>query len=143
MHAKLGVPGGVLEDDSIVNGLLTLLREEEVDWTSGFRALARVARGDTDALAAVAPGPERFAGWVDRWMALAPDPELMDRVNPVYVPRNHLVEDALIQASVGDLTPYDRLLDAVTRPFEERPGLEAYAAPAPPDYGAYVTYCGT
>jgi len=143
MHAKLGLPAGAGEDESIVEDLLTLLKEDEVDWTSAFRALARVARGDADALARFAPTPERFAGWVGRWMALAPDPELMDRVNPLYIPRNHLVENALAQATAGDLAPYHRLLDAVTRPFEERPGLETYAAPAPPGYGAHVTYCGT
>ncbi|MGI8411937.1 MAG: protein adenylyltransferase SelO [Solirubrobacteraceae bacterium] len=146
MHAKVGLPAGAGEDESIVEDLLTLLKEDEVDWTSAFRALARVARvarGDADALATLAPTPERFAGWVGRWMALAPDPELMDRVNPLYIPRNHLVEDALTQATVGDLAPYHRLLDAVARPFEERPGLETYAAPPPPGYGAHVTYCGT
>ena len=140
MHAKLGLLPAAAEDDSLVDGLLTLLREDKVDWTSAFRALACVARGDADTFA---PAPDRFGGWVDRWMALAPDPDLMDRVNPVYIPRNHLVEDALTQASVGDLTPYHRLLDAVTQPFDERPGLEAYAAPAPPGYGTHVTYCGT
>jgi uncharacterized protein YdiU (UPF0061 family) len=143
MHAKLGVPARAVEDESIVDDLLVLLHPESVDWTSAFRALARVARGDANALAAVAPTPERFADWVGRWMALAPDPDLMDRVNPLYIPRNRLVEDALTQATVGDLAPYHRLLDAVTRPFDERPGFEAYAAPPPPGDGTHVTYCGT
>jgi len=143
MHAKLGLPAGAAEHEAIIDGLLTLLHEEEVDWTSAFRALARVARGDADALAAVVPTPERFADWLGRWIALTPDPEQMDRVNPLYIPRNHLVEDALTQATVGDLSPYHRLLDAVTRPFEERAGLDAYAAPAPSGYGDHVTYCGT
>ncbi len=143
MHAKLGLPDGAAEDESIVDDLLTLLHKERIDWTSAFRALARVARGDADALAAIAPTPERFAGWVGRWRALTPDPDLMDRVNPLYIPRNHLVEDALTQATVGDLAPYHQLLNAVTRPFDERPGFETYAAPAPPGYEAHVTYCGT
>ncbi|MFZ0090575.1 MAG: YdiU family protein [Solirubrobacteraceae bacterium] len=143
MHTKLGLPPGRCEDESIVEGLLTLLGEERVDWTSAFRALAGVARGDTHSLAAVFPAPERFVGWHERWLALAPDPDVMDRVNPLYIPRNHLVEDALTQATVGDLGPYQRLLDAVTHPFEERPGLDAYAVPAPPGYGDHVTYCGT
>jgi uncharacterized protein YdiU (UPF0061 family) len=146
MHAKLGLPAEPAEpaeDESIIEELLTLLHEEEVDWTSAFRALARVARGDADALAAVVPTPERFADWLVRWIALTPDPDQMDRVNPLYIPRNHLVEDALTQAVGGDLAPYHRLLDAVTRPFEERPGFDAYAAPAPSGYGDHVTYCGT
>ena len=143
MHDKLGLADGPAEDGSIVEDLLGLLHADAVDWTSAYRALAGVARGDADALTAVVSTPERFSAWLDRWMALAPDPDLMDRVNPLYIPRNHLVEDALIQASAGDLAPYHRLLDAVTRPFDERPGLDAYAAPAPPGDGDYVTYCGT
>jgi uncharacterized protein YdiU (UPF0061 family) len=143
MHTKLGLPWGPAEDESIVEDLVTLLHEEEVDWTSAFRALARVARGDADALTAVVATPERFAGWLGRWIALAPDPDAMDRVNPLYIPRNHLVEDALTQAAVGDLAPYHRVLDAVRRPFDERAGFDAYAAPAPPGYNDHVTYCGT
>ena len=55
----------------------------------------------------------------------------MDRVNPAYVPRNHLVEEALDAATAGDLEPVHRLLEAVAAPFEERAGLERYAEPAP------------
>jgi serine/tyrosine/threonine adenylyltransferase len=146
MHAKLGLPAqaaGAAEDEAIIETLLTLLHEEEVDWTSAFRALARIARGDADALGGVVPTPERFADWLDRWIALTPDPDQMDRVNPLYIPRSHLVEDALTHATVGDLAPYHRLLAAITHPFEQRPGFDAYAAPAPPGYGDHVTYCGT
>ena len=55
----------------------------------------------------------------------------MDRVNPVYIPRNHLVEEALTAATAGDLAPFQRLRGRRLRPFEERPGLEDYAEPAP------------
>jgi serine/tyrosine/threonine adenylyltransferase len=67
----------------------------------------------------------------------------MDRVNPVYIPRNHLVEEALGAATGCDLGPVERLLEVVASPFEERPGLERYAAAAPPDFGVYQTFCGT
>ena len=143
IERKLGLAAGPAEDESIAEDLLGLLHADAVDWTSAFRALARVARGSTDALAAVAMTPERFTGWLARWLALAPDPDLMDRVNPLYIPRNHMVEDALTEATVGDMAPYHQLLQAVTRPFDERAGFDAYAAPAPPGYGDYVTYCGT
>jgi uncharacterized protein YdiU (UPF0061 family) len=46
-------------------------------------------------------------------------------------------------ATVGDLGPFERLLEVLARPFDERPGLEAYAQPAPPDTGQYRTFCGT
>ena len=67
----------------------------------------------------------------------------MDRTNPVYVPRNHLVEEVLAAATAGELSLVEGLLDAVTAPYDERPGLERYAEPAPDDFGAYQTFCGT
>ena len=74
----------------------------------------------------------------------APDADGMDRVNPLYIPRNHLVEEALTAATAGDLAPLGPLLDAVTHPYEERTGLERFATPAPADFGAtYRTFCGT
>jgi uncharacterized protein YdiU (UPF0061 family) len=68
----------------------------------------------------------------------------MDRVNPVYIARNHLVEEALAAATAGDLEPFERLLDVLALPFDERPGIERYGAPAPAGFGAsYRTFCGT
>ena len=67
----------------------------------------------------------------------------MDRVNPVYIPRNHLVEEALDAATRGDLAPLELLVAAVSAPFDERPGMERYAEPAPPEFGFYQTFCGT
>jgi uncharacterized protein YdiU (UPF0061 family) len=67
----------------------------------------------------------------------------MDRVNPIYIPRNHLVEEALTAATAGDLEPFRRLVDVLAQPFVERPGLERFAAPAPASFGAYRTFCGT
>ena len=68
---------------------------------------------------------------------------MMDRVNPAYVPRNHLVEEALDAATKGDLEPLRLLLEAVTDPYNERPGVERYAEAAPETFGPYRTFCGT
>jgi uncharacterized protein YdiU (UPF0061 family) len=68
----------------------------------------------------------------------------MDRENPIYVPRNHKVEEALQAASKRmDFAPFRTLLAALERPFERRDGLEDYEEPPPADFGPYVTYCGT
>jgi uncharacterized protein YdiU (UPF0061 family) len=53
------------------------------------------------------------------------------------------VEEALAAASADNLDPLRRLLDVLRQPFDERPGLEAYAAPAPAGSGPYLTFCGT
>ena len=84
-----------------------------------------------------------FDAWLARWRALTPDADAMDRVNPVYIPRNHLVEEALTAATGGDTGPLERLMDAMASPYVERPGLEHYAAPAPESFGPYRTFCGT
>ena len=67
----------------------------------------------------------------------------MDLVNPIYIPRNHLVEEALAAATAGDLEPFRRLVDVLASPFAERPGLESYARPAGDGFGDYQTFCGT
>ena len=95
--------------------------------------------------------PEAYDTWALRWRErLAREPQdaaarraAMRSVNPVYIPRNHRVEEALALAAPGDMGPFRRLLDAVSRPFDERPGLEDYTGPAPAGGAPHVTYCGT
>jgi serine/tyrosine/threonine adenylyltransferase len=144
-RAKLGLPDGLADDvaASLVDELLVLLQKDHVDFTSFFRALGAAARGDAAPARNLFLDLAGFDGWADRWRALAPDADAMDRVNPVHIPRNHLVEEALDAATAGDLGPLTSLLDAVSTPFVERSGLERYAAPAPQDFGAYRTFCGT
>ncbi|WP_197415761.1 protein adenylyltransferase SelO [Mycobacterium sp. IS-1742] len=144
MRDKLGVSGA---DDTAVAPLLEelpkLLQDNHIDFTSFFTALGRAARGDTEPVRGLFVDLAGFDAWLTGWRALGPDGDAMDRVNPVYIPRNHLVEEALTAATAGDLTPFGRLLDAVTGPFVERPGLERYAEPAPEAFGRYRTFCGT
>jgi serine/tyrosine/threonine adenylyltransferase len=144
MRAKLGLRD--VEDD-VVTGLSTELLEQlqqsRVDHTSFYRLLGSAARGDAEPARGQFVDLAAFDGWLARFRALDPDAERMDRINPVYIPRNHLVEEALAAATDGDLDPLSRLLAAVTAPYDERPGLERYTEPAPDDFGAYRTFCGT
>jgi len=145
MRAKIGLPAGRGDDaaPALVDDLTALLQAARADYTSFFRSLGAAARGRTEAARAIFPDPAAFDAWAERWRAAGPDAAVMDRANPAYIPRNHLVEEALDAAAGGDLAPLRLLLDAVTGPFDERPGLERYAAPAPEDFGPYRTFCGT
>ena len=145
MRAKLGLADGIDEQVAtpLINDGLALLAASHVDFTSFFRHLGRAARGDAEPARGMFIDLAGFDDWLGRWRALNPDAEAMDRVNPVYIPRNHLVEEALEAATAGDLQPLGRLLDAVTAPYDERPDLERYAEPAPEDFGKYRTFCGT
>jgi uncharacterized protein YdiU (UPF0061 family) len=144
MRAKLGLRD---VDDAVATPLIAELLEQleqsRVDHTSFYRLLGRAARGDVEPARGLFVDLAAFDGWLARWRALAPDADAMDRVNPVYIPRNHLVEEALAAATNGDLDPLTQLLAAVTAPYDERPGFDRYAEPAPEDFGAYRTFCGT
>jgi uncharacterized protein YdiU (UPF0061 family) len=142
LRCKIGLRDRT-ETGPLVEDLLTLLQVNRVDGTSFFRSLGAAARGDTEPARGLVLDLAGIDGWLERWRALDPDADLIDRVNPVYIPRNHLVEEALIASTAGDHAPLARLLEAVTRPFEERPGLERYAEPALASFGAYRTFCGT
>jgi uncharacterized protein YdiU (UPF0061 family) len=142
MRAKLGLAGEDPDDEPLFTDLLTIMHGARADYTSTFRALSAALRGDGSRIS-----PE-LTGWIDRWRARLQGErsviaDAMDRVNPVYIPRNHLVEDALTAATAGELAPFERLLEVVTDPFTERPGREAYAEPAPVASGPYRTFCGT
>ena len=145
MRAKLGLPDGL--DDAVVSplvdDLLALLQQSHVDYTSFFRSLARPRAATPSRPAGCSWTSRRSTTGSARWRALGPDADVMDRVNPVYIPRNHLVEEALAAATDGDLDPLDRLLDAVTSPFDERAGPRALRRAAPVDFGDYQTFCGT
>jgi uncharacterized protein YdiU (UPF0061 family) len=120
-----------------------LLRDSHVDYTSFWRHLSVAARGDAEPVRGAFLDLAPIDGWLEKWRALDPDPDAMDRVNPLYIPRNHLVEEALDAATAGDLGPLHRLTEVLQQPFDTRSGLERYAAPAPEDFGRYRTFCGT
>ena len=145
MKAKLGLDSSIADDvaSPLIDELLGLLQEGRVDYTSFFRRLGTAARGQGEPIRTIFPEPDAFLAWAGRWRALNPDADMMDRVNPAYVPRNHLVEEALDAATKGDLEPLRLLLEAVTDPYKERPGVERYAEAAPETFGPYRTFCGT
>ena len=140
MRAKLGLESADEGDTKLVNDLFSLLHEQRSDFTGFFRGLSAF------------DAPPAFEGWMARWLQRMGDEARnpsdvamgMDAVNPIYIPRNHLVEEALAAASEReDLEPLHRLLQAVSKPFEEREGFERYAQPDPNSSDGYQTFCGT
>jgi uncharacterized protein YdiU (UPF0061 family) len=153
MRAKLGLQTGAELDLDLAADWLALLEEQNVDFTLAWRRLADAAAGNTAPLDALFSDGKTLGGWLDRWRQRCAEESLddaqrkdaMNAVNPIYIPRNHRVEEALAAASNrGDLELFEHLLDVIAQPFEERPGLESYAEPAPPAMtAAYRTFCGT
>ncbi len=155
---------GEAGDASLAEDWLALLHRERVDFTLAWRRLADAAAGDEAALRASFADARAPEDWLARWHArcaaddaageqagaapgvlAAARSERMRRTNPFVIPRNHRVEAALAAASEGgDLGPFELLLAAVRRPFEEAPDLVPYGEPAPAELTAgYRTFCGT
>lgn len=145
MKAKLGLAEEI--DDAVasplVDKLLELVQEARADYTSFFRSLGKAARGEVEPARRQVLDLAAFDSWLARWRDTVPDADAMDRVNPIYIPRNHLVEEALAAATAGDMVPTEQLLAALSDPYSERPGLEKFAEPAPESFGPYRTFCGT
>ena len=150
-RGKLGLPDALSDTATaaLTDDLLAIMIAERLDHTRTFRLLATVLRGADRAVADLVDDSVRWLDWQSRWLAdITTDPQstadAMDRVNPAYLARNHLVEEALAAAATGDLAPTEALLDVLRDPFTVRPGLDRYAAPAPASFtAAYVTFCGT
>ena len=119
MLAKLGLPDDSTDGADLANGLLALLHENRVDFTACFRALSAAVRGDREPVRLLFVDLAAIDTWLDRWLAPVASPSsdvsatstTMDLVNPIYIPRNHLVEEALAAATAGDLGPFGALLD--------------------------------
>ena len=150
VRAKLGLLEDA-PDAALIDDLFAALEDNRVDFTSFFRALAMLLRGDGAMLEKLLPAPDAMAPWIALWWehiereAMSPleIADAMDAVNPIYVPRNHLVEAALGAAEAGDLAPWLELLEVVRNPYAARPVWALFAGPAPSEFGPYKTFCGT
>ena len=154
MGRKIGLAAAEPKDTALVQILLGTLQGENVDFTLFFRRLgdSLVSEKGKSDLLALFNDPEAISGWLKDWHArLAEERSSLDeianamaKVNPIYIPRNHMVEAALQKAEdFADYSEVKQLLDVLANPYEERAGLEDYARPAPSDFGPFITYCGT
>ena len=152
LHRKLGLQTEQEGDVELAEELLRHMQEGEADWTLTFRHLADAAEGDAAPVRALFSPGAAFDGWAERWQArLALEPgtpgqraQTMRGLNPLYIPRNHLVDAALTAATrTGDFGPFEALLGVIAQPYEQRPGLERFALPPLPEERIQATFCGT
>jgi uncharacterized protein YdiU (UPF0061 family) len=151
---KLGISTEREGDAELAEALLVRMSANKADFTLTFRRLCNAA-SDPEAdrtVRALFSDPTAYDNWAAVWHArLRQESEpvqscatSMRAVNPLFIPRNHLVE-VVIDAAVRrqEFEPFEQLLNATSRPFEDRPGLEKYATPALPEECVLQTFCGT
>ena len=151
MAAKIGLAerSNDAEVAALTDGFVEMLARVGADHTVAFRALSSVLRSQ-DATDYSLASDQAWDVWYQQWLDVLGTADrdevaaAMDLVNPIYIPRNHLVEEALAAARSGNLEPFHLLLDVTTSPFTERDDMELYAEPAPAGFtNRYQTFCGT
>jgi uncharacterized protein YdiU (UPF0061 family) len=134
MGRKLGLTAATPDDAALVQDLLRLMAETGADFTQTFRQL-----GD-DVV------PAGFEAWAERWrQRREAEPgwqALIRATNPAVIPRNHLVEAAIVAAvERDDFTVFEALLAATARPFDDADA--AFTTPPLPEQRVMQTFCGT
>ena len=145
MRAKLGLTEAHAGDAALIDGILLLLARNGVDYTIFWRRMSHaVAQGNFE------PVRDLFAdrAGLDAWLLLYSehkdimlkglDPDLMLKSNPKFVLRNHLGEQVIRAAKLGDFSELQTLQRLLEHPFDEHPGHDAYAA-FPPDWASSIS----
>lgn len=154
---KIGLPQATDDDHALLMEWLALMAKHQLDFTLGFRVLSGqlgasspTASSTSDLLVL----PDESASWIRQWhrqLSLASLTEqqtdalrqAMDAVNPVFIPRNHLVEAAIEAGYNNDFTAFHALVDTLATPFDYDPSKAALALPATPEQEVCKTFCGT
>jgi protein adenylyltransferase len=154
LRRKLGLFTEREGDQALAQNLLERMATNRADFTLTFRRLCDAAAGPVgdENVRCLFTDPTAYDSWAAAWRqrleaeSIPPQDRAanMRMVNPIFIPRNHLVE-AVIEAAVSreDFQPFEQLLDVVLHPYEDRPGLERYAMPARPEEYVHWTFCGT
>jgi serine/tyrosine/threonine adenylyltransferase len=146
MRDKLGLFGEDINDQILIMELLTWMHKNKADYTNTFCFLMNEKFFDYKIY-----NDKSFLIWKEKWEYRLKlnnnSPEkylkLMHSVNPIIIPRNHKVEEALTAANNGNLEIMNKLLTVLNRPYENHGSINDFQSPAPSTNKAYQTFCGT
>ena len=146
MRNKLGLFNEEAMDKAIIEDLLDMMEKHKEDYTNTFVSLTYRKNMNQGMFAT----PE-FINWHKNWQerlerqeeSIEEAYELMKKSNPIVIPRNHRVEEALKAADNGDLTVMEKLLSVLSNPYEYKKEMDEYTELPEPSDLPYRTYCGT
>ena len=145
MRDKLGLFGEDISDKKLINDLFNWMEKNKVDYTNTFCHLMGVKINDNEYK------NDNFLEWSNEWKKRSglnnsskeKQIELMKKTNPIVIPRNHKVEEALTEADKGNLEKINKLIAILKNPYGDQKGIEEYQATAPISNKKYQTFCGT
>ena len=144
MRDKLGLFGKTKDDKKLIDDLLTWMEKNKADYTNTFCYLMNISIGNSSLY-----DDKEFINWSNNWKnrifinnnSKEKSIELMKKTNPIIIPRNHKVEEALKAANENDLEVMNRLLSNLDNPYSEQKDIEDYQLPS--NNEGYQTFCGT
>ena len=144
MRDKLGLFGKTKDDKKLIDDLLTWMEKNKADYTNTFCYLMNISIGNSSLY-----DDKEFINWSNNWKnrifinnnSKDKSLELMKKTNPIIIPRNHKVEEALKAANKDNLEVMNKLLSKFNNPYSEQKGIEDYQLPSLDDN--YQTFCGT
>ena len=146
MHKKLGLLGEDSKDENLIIDLLSWMHQNKADYTNTFCFLMNENIQKNKIY-----NNQEFISWKHQWQerlklhnnSTEKSLKLMRSTNPLVIPRNHKVEEALDAANKDDLNPINNLLKILEKPYENQKGISEYQSPAPASDQKYQTFCGT
>ncbi|WP_440613946.1 protein adenylyltransferase SelO [Candidatus Pelagibacter sp. HIMB1748] len=144
MRDKLGLFGEDKNDLTLINKLLDWMKKNNADYSNTFCHLMGVEIYDE------VYKNDDFKNWTDEWekrlkLNNSSDKhlELMKETNPVVIPRNQKVEEALADADEGNLETMNKLLKVLNNPYSDQENIIEFQKPTPISNEKYQTFCGT
>jgi len=145
MRNKLGLFGEEKNDKKLINSLLEWMKKNKADYTNTFCHLMGI-KSNADIYKKT-----DFLEWTYKWKIRSElnnsskdkQIKLMRKNNPIVIPRNHKVEEALAEADKGVLDKMKKLLTILKNPYDNQNNIEEYQLPAPSSNEKYQTFCGT
>ncbi len=140
---------GIANDEhapGFIQDSLKMMAEARLDFTLFFRRLTQCAKtGERSLVLELAPDADALKHWLAEWAGRRhPDAgPIMAAANPVYIARNHRVEQAIKQAEDGDMAPFLRLAKALKTPFAVQEGMDDLELPPRAEEEVRRTFCGT
>jgi uncharacterized protein YdiU (UPF0061 family) len=152
MRSKIGLSKEEQDDINLISQLLNLMKTNKVDFTLCFRYLSKALVGDIESIKNLFKNDIAFDNWMTLWKERVSQESISDEkiassmnaVNPLYIPRNHKVEEAL-EAAVfkNNMKPFLKLHDILKNPYDEIKEFHEYEKPAKESSIRYKTFCGT
>ena len=150
MGKKLGIDTISQNNMYLIKDYLKILDSNSIDFTLSFRDLSKILKKTKSIEDSVFKNTSDFKKWTENWIirSISEKANLkdiinkMDLINPCYIPRNHIIEDALENAVNGDMTLINEILKLYKNPFDENGDYEIFMKPSKTN-APYVTFCGT